>query len=194
MTGILGLDLSKRNTGWAFYKLGSDKPVLGRWDRLASEYTSRGQTFYKLYEELLGLQSLMKFEKIFAEDMINILPTRKDPQTGEVKSVPTNIESIRVAAGMAATLELFAHTVGIPLLFIHQASWRSHFFKGIKRGEKPDLKLLAIQRTKALLGRRPGTHDEAEAFGVLDYGCELEGITPPWRVEPPLGLLGSAAQ
>lgn len=179
MSGLLTLDLSKRSSGWAYLGDGAERPYHGCWDKIASEYTTeRGQVFYKLYAELLNLHSVMPVRKIFGEDPVNILPD----------SVKTNSESIRLACGMAATAEFFAYTINAPIMWIHQASWRKHFLGRIQRGTRStDLKFMALQACKAL-GLKPLKHDDAEALGLLDYGCELEGITPPWRAAPPLSL------
>lgn len=184
MSGILAVDLSKRSTGWAYYQPGAERPYHGCWTAIASEYTTdQGQIAYKLYEELLNLHSVMPIGKIFGENPVNMLPN----------GVATNTESIEIAITLKATVNLFGFTINAKRMWIHQASWRKHFLGKIQRGTRStDLKLLALQACKAL-GLKPQKHDDAEALGLLDYGCDLEGITPPWRKEPPLALMERAA-
>lgn len=176
MSGILSLDLSKRSTGWGYLADGGERPYHGCWDKLASEYTTDlGEICYRLYKELLDLHSVMPVRKIFTENPVNMIPN----------SVPTSADSVELHLHLKATVNLFGFTIGAPRLWIHQASWRRHFLGKMQRGTKSvDLKFLAIQQCKAF-GLRPLKHDDAEALGLLDYGCELEGITPPWRVPPP---------
>lgn len=176
MGGILSLDLSKRSTGWAYLGEAAERPFHGCWDKLASEYTTHlGQLCYKLYEELMALHSVMPVRKIFAENPLNMVPN----------AVATNIESVEIALHLKATVNLFAFTIGTNPMWIHQASWRRHFLGKVQRGTKStDLKLMAMMACKEL-GFRPLKHDDAEALGLLDYGCDLEGIVPPWRKPPP---------
>jgi hypothetical protein len=132
---------------------------------------------------MVELNAVMPIRKIFAENPVNMIPN----------SVPTNTESVELAMHLKATVNLFGFTVRAPRLWVHQASWRRHFIGKMQRGTKSvDLKFFAIQQCKAL-GLKPLKHDDAEALGLLDYGCELEGITPPWRAVQPLQLTGGAA-
>lgn len=180
---FLALDLSKRSSGWAYFAQGADRAFHGVWDKLASEYTEdRGQTFYKLFEALTHQHQAMPFDVIYAEDLINHL----------ARAVATNAESVRIAAGLAATVELFAYTYRCRLQWINMATWRKHFLgKFNRKSQRIDLKFLALQRCKEL-GFRPQKDDDAEALGLLDYALSVEGITAPWHaLEPLYGAAGA---
>lgn len=181
IVNILALDISKRSTGWAWFAEGADRARHGVWDRLGSEYTSRGQLFYAFYGQLLDHRRAMPFERVAAEEPVNLIPN----------SVQTNAESVWIAVGMGATLELFCHSFKVRLEWVHQATWRRHFLGRMPRATKSaSLKALAMERARQL-GFSPHRHDEAEALGILDHALERLRIPVPWRAEevlrPPLG-------
>lgn len=181
---IIALDLSKRSTGWAVW-MGDDSPVsYGSWE-LGSEYTSRGQTYAKLHANLLDLRALSRFEALYFEEPIN--PNKLKGHT--------NIDTLRVLAGLAAHAESFGHAVGLRIVQgINIDSWRPAFIGRInsdaaKRKAKQagksasdSLKSLTIERCRQL-GFNPRTTDEADALGILDYCVSMRGVTPPWRAE-----------
>lgn len=176
MTKILALDLSKRSTGWAFYAAGAEKPFNGVWDRIASEYSSRGSIYYNIYKALLDTHTLFKFEQVFAEEPLNLIPN----------SVATTAENIWISVGMAATVELFCHTMGVRLTWVHQARWRREFLGRMPRATKSaDLKEMALARCRSL-GLKPLRHDDAEALGILTYACQRERVFMPWMAQLPV--------
>lgn len=167
---FLSLDLSKRSTGWAYYAEGAERPYNGVWDRLGSEYTTRGQLFYALYAELLNHHKIMPIGKIYAEEPLNLIPN----------SVATTAENVWIAVGMASMVEMFAHTMRIKLVWVHQARWRREFIGKMPRGTKSvDLKAFAMERCRQL-GLKPQKHDDAEALGLLTYALEVERVPAPW--------------
>ncbi len=178
---ILALDPSKRSMGWALWSP-SDTLASGTWS-LGSELTSRGTVFARVHENMMSLHNLGGIEAVFYEDLINIIPG---------SPVPTNKESIMLAAGVATHIESFADAMGIRILRpVHQATWRRHFLGKMPRATKSSqLKDYAMERCRQL-GFQPLKHDQAEAIGLLDYACEALDIMPPWRanevLRPPLG-------
>jgi len=104
----------------------------------------------------------------------------------------TNIDSLRVLAGLAAHAESWADGMGLrSVQAVNVSTWRKHFIGSQKRGSKrATLKSLTMERCNQL-GFKPRRDDEADALGILDYGCELRGVLPPWRanevLRPPLG-------
>lgn len=181
---ILALDLSKWSTGWAYYDEGSERPFFGVWNKLASEFTEcDGRIWYKLYETLVEHRKVMPFDRIYGEQAVNALP----------QGVPTNIDSIELALGLKTTVELYAFSEGLKKPeWVHMATWRKHFFGKMpraKRGEpRPNLKAMAIQQCHRM-DINVLKHDEAEAIGVLDYACDVEGIRAPWRHPEELRLV-----
>jgi hypothetical protein len=179
---ILALDLSKRSAGWAFYEEGAGQAHHGVWDRLGSEHTGRGQLYYKLFEQLTGHRKVFGFDRIYAEEPVNLIPN----------SVATTAENIWISVGMGAALELFAYNFGLKLVWVHQARWRRHFLGRMPRGTKSvDLKEYAKERCRQL-GLKPLRHDDAEALGVLDYACDLERLSPPWSAQVVLRPMAGA--
>lgn len=180
---ILALDLSKRSTGWAYYGQGGNTAQHGVWTRLGSEYTSRGGLFYNLYKTLLEHRQVMPFDMIYAEQPVNLIPN----------SVATTAENVWIAVGMAATVELFAHSFGVPLNWIHQARWRREFLGRMPRAVKSSqLKDYAMERARQL-GFRPQRHDDAEAIGILTYALQIERQPCPWVADEVLRqALGAA--
>lgn len=169
---ILALDPSKRATGWACYEPGWETARFGTWDRLGSEFTSRGDLFYALYKALYDHRLIVGIDKIFAEEPVNLIPG----------GVATTAENVWIAVGMAATIELFAASFGVRLQWVHQAKWRRHFLGRMGRQKSKDLKDYALERARQL-GFRPRRHDEADALGVLDYAMDFERLDAPWRTD-----------
>lgn len=178
---ILALDLSKRSTGYAVFGDKLSTAYFGHWV-LGSEFTSRGKTYCKLWDCLEELHSLHRIEHMFFEEPMN---------AGAMQG-GTNIDSLRVLAGLAAHAESWADGMGLrSVQAVNVSTWRKHFIGSQKRGSKrATLKDLTIERCEQL-GFKPRRDDEADALGILDYGCELRGVLPPWRatevLRPPLG-------
>lgn len=178
---ILGLDPSKRSMGWALWAPG-DQLASGVWS-LGSELTSRGTVFARVHENIMALHRLGEIEAVFYEDLVNIVPG---------SPVPTNKDSILLAAGIAGHIESFGEAMGFRVIrAVHQATWRRHFIGKMPRGTKSvDLKAMAMERCRQL-GFRPAKHDQAEAIGILDYACHTLNLPTPWSanevLRPALG-------
>lgn len=222
MTKIIALDLSKRSTGWAVWDSDSadyiskaaaledeygaipgdfypDPDGEDPWDEiwrlkrramprygsveLGSEYTNDGQTFVKLHSTLNDIRTTVcRFDALYFEEPIN--PAQL---TGH-----TNIDTLRVLSGLAAHALSFSYALGIRAQAVNITSWRRFFVGKMPRGTKTkEWKDYAIERCQQY-GWKPRTNDEADALGILDYACDLQGITPPWRVDEtlraPLGV------
>lgn len=195
---ILALDLSKTRTGFAHWDGKSRKAMLGSWV-LGSEYTPEGQVFAKLHRNLADLFVVMPFEALYFEQKIN--PARLAGYT--------NIDTLNLLSGLEAHAKSFAYAYSLrickPVAIDH---WRPFFLGRMpvadakaaarrarkvgdqKASASKDLKALTMERARQL-GFLPRYDDEADAIGVLDYACDLNGIVPPWRSEevlqPPLG-------
>lgn len=182
MTKILALDLSKRCSGWAIWQEGWDMPRYGSV-QLGSEYTCDGRTYVKLHQVLSDLRmTVSKFEAIYFEEPIN--PAQL---TGH-----TNIDTLRVLSGLAAHTLSFSYALSIRAQAVNITSWRRFFVGKMPRGTKTkEWKDYAIERCQQY-GWKPRTNDEGDALGILDYACDLQGVTPPWRVDEtlraPLGV------
>lgn len=179
---ILALDLSKRSTGFAIWEEGSQSAHYGTWV-LGSEMTPDGATYCKLHQQMSDIYRLCKFEHLFFEEPLN----------PAILQGHTNINSLRVLAGLAAHAQSFGEAMGMRTInSVHLNSWRATFIGKQKRGTKrATLKDLSIERCHQL-GWNPKNDDEADALGLLDYACTFRGIIPPWRksevLRPPLGM------
>jgi len=181
--GIIALDLSKRSTGWAVWMPDMPKPLYGSW-QLGSEFTPDGRTYAKLLQNLSDQRKLTRFEAAFYEQ----------PLRPEVLQGFTNIDTLRILAGLAAVTEYFAYGSGLRMCqAVPMASWRRHFIGKMPRGTKSkEWKDYAKERCLHY-GWTVRTDDESDALGLLDYGCELRGIVPPWRENEVLRpILGGA--
>lgn len=181
MAAILSMDLSKRSTGWALWDDTMPKPVSGLWS-LGSELTPAGRSFLRLHQAMNDLWQVTPFDIVVYEEPLNL-----GPHAGF-----TNRDTIFVLTGLAAHVDSFCEARAIrKVRSVNNVSWRRHFLGPMKRGTKRvRLKELAMERCRQL-GLSPAKDDEADALGVLDYMCDLEGIMPPWRknevLRPPLG-------
>lgn len=179
--GIIALDLSKRSTGWAIWQPGWDAPRYGA-AQLGSEFTSDGQTYVKLHQILSDLRmTICKFDVIYFEEPLN----------PNVMQGSTNIDTLRVLSGLAAHTMSYGYAMRCRTKPVNIATWRKFFVGKMPRGTKSkDWKDYADERCRQY-GWKPTKSDEADALGILDYACELEGIMPPWRenevLRQPLG-------
>lgn len=159
-------------------------PGSGIWS-LGSELTSAGVAFLRLHQNMNDLFSVHPFDIVVYEEPLNL-----GPHAGF-----TNRDTLFVLTGLAAHVDSFCEAKGVrKVRSVNNATWRRHFIGKMKRGTKSKtLKDYAMERC-AQLGLSPKKHDDADAYGILDYMCEMEGIMPPWRanevLRPP--LLGSA--
>lgn len=171
MTTILALDLSKASTGFAIWSEGQAKPVSGLWS-LGSSLTSAGTAFGRLHMNMSDLYRVSPFDIVIYEEPLNL-------DSGKLL---TNKETTFLLIGLAAHVDSFCEAKGVrKYRCVNQSSWRRHFFGSFNRGTKRGtLKALAMERCRQL-GMQPRKDDEADAIGVLDYMCEMEGIMPPWR-------------
>lgn len=183
---ILALDLSKRRTGWAFWRPGMTiNAPFGTWV-LGGEYSTDGMTFGKVHERLADLHMTEKLTRIYMEQ-----PIHHASLTGH-----TNIDTLRVLAGICAHVHSFAAAMRLPTpVEVNVSSWRRDFIGSQKRGTKsPTLKALTMERCRQL-GFKPEYEDEADAIGLLDYALSChERIIPPWRAGEVLRpMLGAGA-
>jgi len=181
MTRVLGLDVSKRSCGWAVWSPKQERAFSGTWE-LGSEFTSRGRTYAKLHQQLTDLHRTGAIDAIFFEEALN-----PNAMNGH-----TNIDSLRVLNGLVAHVESWGEAMGCSVVHaVHQATWRRFFLGKLPVGMRSgDLKDMAMKQARRL-GFHPTKHDQAEAIGIMDYGCEQMGLNPPWRQQP--GMFGTAA-
>lgn len=222
MTKIIALDLSKRSTGWAVWdsdwaKYTSKAAALedeygaisgdfhpdadgeDPWNEiwrlrrramprygslnLGSDSKNEGPTFVNLHIALSDIRrTVCRFETLYFEDPIN--PTKLRGRT--------NINTIRVLSGLAAHALSFSSAMEVRVQAINVTSWRKFFIGRMPRGAKTkQLKDYTFERCYQY-GWRPRTDDEADALGILDYACDLQGVIPPWRADetlrPALGV------
>jgi len=171
---VLGLDLSKRSTGWACWAPGDERAHSGTWI-LGSEHTTRGRTFAKLHQHMSDLNKLGKIDAIFFEQ--TIVPAQLQGHT--------NIDTLLVLSGLAAHAESWGEAMGCRAIYaVNQSTWRRFFLGKLPVGMRStDLKDMAMKQARRL-GFHPTKHDQAEAIGIMDFGCEQLGLNPPWRQQP----------
>lgn len=186
--GYVALDLSKTSTGWAAWSEGWEKPRFGHWV-LGSEYTSRGGVFTKLHHCMSDLHKVVcPIEYLFAEEPIS--PSQMQGKT--------TVNTLRLASGLSAHAESFAHAMGVRRFQeFNVSSWRPEFIGRIddaaakadvrRRKKAGDQRASARETLKALtmercrqLGLTPRKDDEADAIGILTHGLLVSGVTPPW--------------
>jgi hypothetical protein len=170
---IAGLDLSKTSTGWACWAPGDTVLASGTWE-LGSSFTSRGRVFAKLHENMMALESLGHVDAWFYEEPIH--PAQLQGQT--------NADTIKLAAGLAAHVESAAEAFGARIIrAVNMSTWRREFLGKLPRSMRTaDLKDMAMSRCRQL-GFKPLKHDQAEAIGIVDYGCASLDVVPFWRAQ-----------
>lgn len=179
---VLGLDLSKRSTGWALWGEGDERPSSGTWE-LGSELTPNGRVYAKLHQNMSDLHRFAAIDAVFFEH--TIVPAQLQGHT--------NIDTLRILSGLAAHAESWGEAMGCRAIYgVNQATWRRFFLGKLPVGMRSnDLKDMAMKQARRL-GFHPSKHDQAEAIGIMDFGCEQLGINPPWRQQP--GMFEGVAQ
>lgn len=180
---LIGLDLSKRSAGLAGWDGIASRPVVLS-KSLGSTMTSPGMACARLHGVMNDLNMVLGgVDAVYCEE-----PLQPQAIQGH-----TTAETILLAYGLYAHAWSYCEAKGIRFYGTNQTVWRRHFLGPMKRGTKRQtLKALAVERARQL-GVNPTNDDEADAFGVLDYACDREGIRPPWRaneiLRPPLGAV-----
>lgn len=180
---VAGLDLSKSSTGWAVWGQSDAVLASGVW-QLGSEFTSRGRVFANLHQRMMEIEQIGHVDAWFYEEPIH--PAQLQGQT--------NADTLKLAAGLAAHVESAGEALGARIIrAVNMSTWRREFLGKMPRAMKTaDLKDMAMQRARQL-GFKPQKHDQAEAIGVLTYGCTSLDITPYWYAQGALtSLFGSA--
>lgn len=184
---VIALDLSKSCTGWAFFKPGDERAMLGHFS-LGGVYSSNGQVFAKLHTKLSELHQTFGFERMVVEQKIN-------PQN---LNAVTSYQTLALMGGLESHAESFAAILSLIYRATNVSTWRTEFLgrdeiAGLRRKVKADeartgkktgasdaLKAGVMLRAREL-GHEPRKNDEADAFGILDNDLLTSGITPPWR-------------
>lgn len=179
---ILGLDMSKRNSGWAGWGDDMPRPVSGGF-RLGHAITDDGITFARVHQHLDEIRQLLRFDHIVVEE----------PLQPQALGQATTFMTLYRLYGIVAHVESYAAARGCKVHRANQSAWRAHFLKGLARpkARSVTMKDLAMRRCREL-DLPFGSDDEAEALGILDYGCWQNSIIPPWRrhesLLPDMGL------
>lgn len=167
----LALDLSKYRTGFTVWRESDERAHFGHWV-LGSAFTTEGATYTKLHRCLNDLHKVFEIEHCYFEQPIH--PANL--------SGHTNIDTLRVLAGLAAHVLSFAEAKRFrTCMSVNVSSWRRDFLGPQKRGTKRQtLKALTMERCRQL-GFNPRYDDEADSIGLLDYCLSTRRIVPPWR-------------
>lgn len=173
---ILALDQSETSTGYAVWSEDDARPLTGS-RVLGSEYTSAGRVFAKIHELMTELNSLGPIDAVFYER----------PRHLDGWNKQSNANAHFLLVGLAAHIKSWGRAMQCRIVRdAHMSAWRAHFLHGMRRPTNPDgskidgiLKVMAVDRAKAL-GIKTKCHDQAEAFGILDFACDVLGLAPPW--------------
>lgn len=187
MHTFLALDLSKASTGFAIWAPNFNRPRSGRW-KLGGPMTTRGEVYRNLHMKLKDQFSVHRFSHLFFEE----------PIAPGALAGATNYDTIMLLVGLAAHAESFGSAARCRVVkAVNVQRWRKDFLGGMavqdvqrrtrelrKAGNKSasstkELKSLTIERCRQF-DFDPETNDEADALGILTYGIQLSGVTPPW--------------
>lgn len=171
---IVGLDLATE-AGVALWVPGTDKPRLSTI-RLPSDDDDVARAMEKLRSHLADIHTLDAITHLFFE--VPILPRAKVDSFGKAR-MQTSPQTVYKLCAIAAMAEWFAKRTGATCRQVEQQSWRKHFF-GKGTGKTAELKKMAMEAARAR-GWSVANDHEADAAGVLDYGCACFGIETPWR-------------
>lgn len=168
---ILTLDLS-RNSGWAQFQEGWQKPAYGTLKLGSAKTSSIGRSNATLFKGLLDIHRVTEVKRVFVEK----------PYTPFKFDERTNWKTLRMQFGYVTVVQMFAHHINIGMpVEVDPNTWRLTFLQDFKRTMKrPTLKKLAIERCQQF-GWSPKNDDEADALGLLDSVLLDRKIQTPWR-------------
>lgn len=130
-----------------------------------------GRAYTRLYRELWNLgDSEGPIRQVYFEAPLT--------PVGRVGGV--GFKAVGRLLGLVAVAEMFADCIGAAIYFVHQQSWRRHFYgkgTGLRREQA---KRASIERCRSL-GWYPQDDNAADALGVLDYAIHLNRIDAPWN-------------
>lgn len=181
---IIGCDLSKSSTGLAGWDGKTSRPVVISKPLGDGALTTEGVACARLHMLLNDMVAVLGgVDAIYCEK----------PNAPTVHNGHTNFETLLILYGLYCHASSFAAAKGISSRFygVRKNVWGVHFMGGVNWGKKrKDTKSLSLERARQL-GFHPKNDDESDAVGVLGYGCERQGIIPPWIehevLRPPLG-------
>lgn len=174
---IVGLDLSLQSAGFAIWGPDMPAPIVGNWQLADLKHAARGCV--RLQQRLIGLHrehgqlDVVAIERAIPAHMLSGNDGGKFKSSANVKAALNALEW---------HARSFCEAVGARYHLVAVQSWRAPFLRNIRAGSNLDVKTLAQMRAKQL-GVRTTCHDEAEAFGVLDYQIRMEDIIPPWHAD-----------
>lgn len=163
---ILALDLSKSGTGWARYVTGEARPSYGTW-ALGTSWTDRPGMMVELYKRLVETCAFGDPNVVFYES-----PLRGDQQSNENNN--------RNANSNAAIVEFFCRCKRIRCHEVNNRTWKAAQLAVAGRLTTDQWKAASLKASRDL-GMTPKNDNEADALHILDFGCERETVTPPWR-------------
>lgn len=171
MAAIAAFDLSKSSAGWAFWGDGLSKPIYGSKRLGHGNLTSFGLAFARVHQMMSELHMATGFTVAYVEE----------PLQPQAVMSHTTFDTLFLLYGLVAHAHSWCEAKGVRIQCPNQSTWRRNFIGARKRGTKSvDLKAMTIERAREL-GFSPSNDDEADALGILDWGCVAERITPPWR-------------
>lgn len=167
-------DLSGR-TGFALYSPDEDAPIhrLVRLPTTTSE-GSVGPAFELLFNHIAWANKHWPLMAIGYEQFLAPTGGKRDEDTPFVTSPATLLKQI----GLIAVVQMAASMLEIPVLSIHNASWRKFWLGSQPRGTQRDRwKELAVLKARGL-GWNVKGDDEADALGQLHFLLNKLGIQP----------------
>lgn len=133
---------------------------------LGSEFTPPGEVFVRLHQRMTDVHRAEPLDHIIVEEPLNL-----GPQAGN-----TTAETLIILTGLFTHALSWGAAMRVPVTPVNMSAWRRHFLGRVKRGTaRGALKDMAKARCKAL-GIKVLTDDEADAVGILSWGCDSLGI------------------
>lgn len=96
----------------------------------------------------------------------------------------TGIETAYKLMNLAGSTERVCWDLDVMCSSVQVSEWRKHFL-GSGGYPTDQAKAMCVEKCKAI-GLDPKYHDEAEAFGIMDYATAILRLEKPW---PDSGLL-----
>ncbi len=198
-----GRKLRKWRVNWRYFPEVDKSVGWGFWDLKGSEYTKFGYSVHSLLKCLLELNKFIPIDRIFWEQ----------------RFPSTNFQTGDVLAGLGGAVGVFCFAREyIAVKAVKNDNWAPHFIGRVehsdakakarrinkmRKAQGEERKVSARKELKSLSEARARSYgftierdDEADAIGILDYGLDINGVVPPWRIgevlQPVLLMEGAA--
>ena len=176
---IVGLDLA-RNTGYAKWQPGWERPVWGSWMLAEASGPGCGRTLLDLFNKLMEITEEGVDYLYFEAPWLGQGQYNEFTKKVESRTSATAARKLHSYGGIT---EMVAEVQDVKSIFeCHSGEHRKHFL-GVGMGKRDIMKKMIVDACWAK-DWKVDNDDQGEALSVLCFGAADRGLEVPWDNEP----------